>query len=87
MGLEGAVRLGFRNELEAEADPVAREAMFDERVARLYEQGKAVNTATYYEIDEVIDPSDSRRWITMALESAPPAAPRAAKKRPGIDTW
>jgi len=87
MGLEGAVRLGFRNELEAEADPVAREAMFDERVARLYEQGKAVNTATYYEIDEVIDPSDSRRWITMALESAPPAATRAAKKRPGIDTW
>jgi acetyl-CoA carboxylase carboxyltransferase component len=87
MGLEGAVRLGFRNELEAEPDPVAREAMFQERVDRLYEQGKAVNTATYYEIDDVIDPADSRRWITMALESAPPPAPRAGKKRPSIDTW
>ncbi len=87
MGLEGAVRLGFRNELEAEPDPVVREAMFQERVDRLYEQGKAVNTATYYEIDDVIDPADSRRWITMALESAPPPAPRAGKKRPSIDTW
>ena len=87
MGLEGAVRLGFRNELEAEPDPVAREAMFQERVDRLYEQGKAVNTATYYEIDDVIDPADSRRWITMALESAPRPEPRSGKKRPSIDTW
>ena len=87
MGLEGAVRLGFRNELEAEPDPVKREAMFQERVDRLYEQGKAVNTATYYEIDDVIDPADSRRWITMALESAPPPAPRTGKKRPSVDTW
>ncbi|MGZ4729978.1 MAG: carboxyl transferase domain-containing protein, partial [Acidimicrobiales bacterium] len=87
MGLEGAVRLGFRNELEAEADPVASEAMFQERVDRLYEQGKAVNTATYYEIDDVIDPAESRRWITMALESAPPPSPRAGKKRPSVDTW
>ena len=87
MGLEGAVRLGFRDELAAEPDPVARQALFDERVARLYEQGKAVNDATYYEIDEVIDPADSRRWITMALESAGPPAPRAGRKRPCIDTW
>ncbi len=87
MGLEGAVRLGFRNELEAEPDPVEREAMFQERVDRLYEQGKAVNTATYFEIDDVIDPADSRHWITMALESAPPPELRAGKKRPNIDTW
>jgi acetyl-CoA carboxylase carboxyltransferase component len=87
MGLEGAVRLGYRDELAAEIDPAARQTLFDEKVARLYEQGKAVNTATYYEIDEVIDPADSRSWITMALESAPPPAPRTAKKRPCIDTW
>jgi acetyl-CoA carboxylase carboxyltransferase component len=87
MGLEGAVRLGFRKELEAEPDPVAREAMFQERVDRLYEQGKAVNTATYFEIDDVIDPADSRRWIATALESAPTPAPRTGKKRPNIDTW
>jgi acetyl-CoA carboxylase carboxyltransferase component len=81
------VRLGFRNELEAEPDPVAREAMFQERVDRLYEQGKAVNTATYFEIDDVIDPADSRRWITTALESAPTPPARPGKKRPNIDTW
>jgi acetyl-CoA carboxylase carboxyltransferase component len=87
MGLEGAVRLGYRKELEAIDDPAQRDALFDEKVAQLYEQGKAVNTATYYEIDDVIDPADSRRWITMALESAPPPEPRTGKKRPCIDTW
>jgi acetyl-CoA carboxylase carboxyltransferase component len=90
MGLEGAVKLGFRKELEAVADPAEREALFQEMVARMYEHGKALNTATYFEIDDVIDPADSRRWITAALESAPPAPrwhERPEKKRPCIDTW
>ena len=87
MGLEGAVRLGFRDEMAAAPDDVTRQALFDEKVGRLYRQGKAVNTATYYEIDEVIDPADSRRWITMALESAGPPMPRTGRKRPCIDTW
>ena len=87
MGLEGAVRLGFRDELAAEPDPIARQELFDGKVARLYEQGKAVNAATYYEIDAVIDPADSRSWITMALDSVPPPEPRTGKKRPCIDTW
>jgi acetyl-CoA carboxylase carboxyltransferase component len=84
MGLEGAVRLGYRSELEAAADP---EALFDELVGRLYAQGKAVNAATYFEFDDVIDPADSRRWITTAIASAPAAPPRTGKKRPCIDTW
>jgi len=46
-----------------------------------------VNTATYFEIDDVIDPAESRRWITMALESSPQPEPRTGKKRPCIDTW
>jgi len=87
MGLEGAVRLGYRKELDALDDPAARQALFEEMVARLYEQGKAVNAATYFEIDDVIDPADSRRWITMALEAAPAPLPRTGKKRPCIDTW
>jgi acetyl-CoA carboxylase carboxyltransferase component len=90
MGLEGAVKLGFRKELEAVADPAEREALFQEMVARMYEHGKALNTATYFEIDDVIDPADSRRWIAAALESAPPAPrwhERPEKKRPCIDTW
>ena len=49
--------------------------------------GKAVSTASYFEIDDVIDPADSRRWIATALAAAPPPLPRHGKKRPCIDTW
>ncbi len=87
MGLEGAVKLGYRRELEAIEDDDEREKVFEEMVARMYEYGKALNTATYFEIDDVIDPADSRRLITAALDAAPPPAPRAGKKRPNIDTW
>jgi acetyl-CoA carboxylase carboxyltransferase component len=87
MGLEGAVRLGFRKELEAVADPAERQALFDQMVARMYETGKGLNTATYFEIDDVIDPMDSRRWISAGLAAAPPPPAREGKKRPCVDTW
>jgi len=87
MGLEGAVRLGYRRELNAIEDADAREAEFQRLVARAYEGGKALNTATYFEIDDVIDPMDSRRRIVNALRAAPPVLPREGKKRPFIDTW
>ena len=70
MGLEGAVRLGFKKELEAEQDPVAREALFEQLVARMYEIGKATETASHLEIDAVIDPADTRATIARALASA-----------------
>ncbi|MGW2342984.1 carboxyl transferase domain-containing protein [Streptomyces sp. NPDC001661] len=69
MGLEGAVRLGYRRELEAIADPAERERAFEARVAELYEHGKAVNAAAALEIDAVIDPADSRSWIMSALDA------------------
>ena len=87
MGLEGAVKLGYRNELAAIDDPAERKATFDAMVARMYEHGKALNTASHFEIDDVIDPADSRRWITAALRALPPEPPRAGKRRPNIDTW
>jgi acetyl-CoA carboxylase carboxyltransferase component len=87
MGLEGAVRLGFRKELEAIDDPDERERAFEEMVARMYEHGKALNAASHFELDDVIDPADSRRWITTMLLAAPPPAPRTGKKRPCIDPW
>lgn len=87
MGLEGAVKLGFRKELAAIEDPAQRQAAFQELVDAMYEQGKAVNYATAFELDAVIDPQETRRWIMAALESAPPPAPRAGKKRPCVDTW
>ncbi|HKN00479.1 MAG TPA: carboxyl transferase domain-containing protein [Candidatus Binataceae bacterium] len=87
MGLEGAVKLGYRKELAALEEPEKRKALFDEMVDRMYRHGKAVNTASTFEIDDVIDPLESRKWIMSALRSSPPPAPRTGKKRPCIDTW
>ena len=87
MGLEGAVKLGYRNELAAETDPDKRKKLFDEMVARMYQHGKAVNISSAFEIDDVIDPADSRKWIMAMLRSAPEPLPREGKKRPSIDTW
>ena len=67
MGLEGAVRLGFRKELDSIEDPEARNAMFRQMVELAYERGKAINMAEHFEIDAVIDPVDSRRWILSAV--------------------
>ncbi len=87
MGLEGAVKLGYRKELEAETDPDKRVELYDKLVAKMYEIGKAVNVATNFEIDDVIDPMASRDWILTALRSAPEPVERDGKKRPFIDTW
>jgi acetyl/propionyl-CoA carboxylase alpha subunit len=81
MGLEGAVRLGFRAELEAAEDP---RAMFEQMVAAAYEHGKALHAATVFELDDVIDPAETRRWITAVLAAAPQTGDRP---RPWIDTW
>jgi acetyl-CoA carboxylase carboxyltransferase component len=85
MGLEGAVRLGYRKELEAAPNPDERERMFKEMVAQSYARGKAINMAAHLEIDDVIDPADSRRWIMRALKSLP--SERPPKRRIFVDTW
>ena len=87
MGLEGAVKLGYRKELEAIEDPEERLAEYEKRVEQMYERGKAVNFATAFEIDEVIDPMETRQWILAGLKSAPAPAPRSGKKKPFVDTW
>jgi acetyl/propionyl-CoA carboxylase alpha subunit/acetyl-CoA carboxylase carboxyltransferase component len=87
MGLEGAVKLGYRNDLAAIDDPKERERTYQEMVQRMYDRGKGVSMAQAFEIDDVIDPADSRRWIIMALDSAPAPVARAGKKRPHVDTW
>jgi acetyl-CoA carboxylase carboxyltransferase component len=88
MGLEGAVRLGMRRELEAIADPEERERVFEATVAAAYEHGQGLNMAAYGEIDDVIDPADSRRWIaTLFDERTGHWRRREGKKRPNIDSW
>ena len=87
MGLEGAVRLGFKKELEAVPEGPERDALFDELVARMYEVGKATETAMHLEIDAVIDPVDTRRVIINALAAAPERLPGKSGQRPFVDTW
>lgn len=69
MGLEGAVKLGFRKELESETNPEKRQALYDKLVKASYEKGKAISAASYLEFDEVIDPKDTRLWILTSLQS------------------
>ena len=87
MGLEGAVKLGYRKELEAIEDEAARKAEYDRLVARMYKGGKAVNMASHFEVDDVIDPADTRKWILAGLRSVPPSPTRTDKKRPNVDAW
>ncbi|HEY5070962.1 MAG TPA: carboxyl transferase domain-containing protein [Caulobacteraceae bacterium] len=84
MGLEGAVRLGYRRELEAQTDPTAKKALFEKLLGNLYAVGKAINVATMLEIDAVIDPADTRKWLVQGLKSC---LPRHAPKRRFVDAW
>ena len=70
MGLEGAVRLGYRRELDRITDPAERESRYLELVAQMYERGKALSIASVFEIDDVIDPAETRRIITLSLDAA-----------------
>jgi acetyl-CoA carboxylase carboxyltransferase component len=87
MGLEGAVRLGYRKELDAQPDESSRAALEERLIAAAYEQGAALNMAMHIEIDDVIDPADTPGRIVATLQACAPPAPRTGKKRPMIDTW
>ena len=88
MGLEGAVRLGMRRELEAIEDPAERERAYESMVATAYERGRGISMASYFEIDDVIDPVDTRRWIAGLFDEATPRWwETPGKRRPNVDTW
>jgi len=84
MGLEGAVNLGYRKELEAETDPAKRQALYDQLLAMMYTRGKAVSVAAQMEIDAVIDPAETRQWLTRGVRSA---GPRTRRAQPIVDVW
>ena len=67
MGLEGAVHLGFRQELAAAPDEEARQALYDKLLTEMYDRGRAVEAASYLEIDAVIQPGETRGVISRAL--------------------
>lgn len=84
MGLEGAVRLGYRKELEAVPQGPEREALFQQLLARQYDNGQALQMAATLEIDAVIDPAQTRQWLASGLQSAQAQRPAGG---PMVDTW
>jgi acetyl-CoA carboxylase carboxyltransferase component len=85
MGLEGYVRLGYRKELQAVPEGPQRDALFAQLLQTQVERGSATEMAATLEIDAVIDPADTRRWVLRALESAAAMPPPAVV--PAIDSW
>lgn len=85
MGLEGAVKLGAKKELEAIADETGRRALFDKLVARAYEKGRAINAARKVEFDAVIDPIDTRQWLVNGLNRHAGGKPGPGRKY--VDAW
>jgi acetyl-CoA carboxylase carboxyltransferase component len=83
MGIEGAVRLGFRKELEAAG--AGREALFERLVAEHMARGRAINMASHLEIDAVIDPAETRAWLARGLQAA--AGAPLPPRRGLLDTW
>ena len=84
MGLEGAVRLGYRKELEAVPEGAEREALFEQLLAQQYDNGSAINMAATLEIDAVIDPASTRQWLAKVLEAG---RVRDVDRPLAIDTW
>jgi acetyl-CoA carboxylase carboxyltransferase component len=87
MGFEGAVRLGFGKQLHSIEDPAQRQQMFEHLVSLAYQRGKALNMAGHLELDDVIDPFDTRRWLARGLAAMPTPAARNGRKRPFVDAW
>ena len=86
MGIEGAIKAGFKKELAAIEDEKEREKLYEQLVGELYKRGKAVNIASYLEIDSVIDPAETRQWIMRGIKSVP--ADQAGKPcHAFIDPW
>jgi acetyl-CoA carboxylase carboxyltransferase component len=86
MGIDGAIKAGFKKELAAIEDETARNQLYNQLVEELYKRGQAMNMASYLEIDAVIDPAETRRWIIQGVKSAPREA-FTKTCRPFVDPW
>lgn len=85
MGIEGAIKAGFKKELAAIEGSEEREKFYEQLVNELYKRGKAMNIASYLEIDAVIDPADTRKWIMQGIKSVPPGKEETCHSF--IDPW
>ena len=87
MGLEGAVKLAYRNELAKIEDAAERRRKYEEMVGQMYERGQALSIATIFGVDDTIDPADTRPWLANLLRSLQPTSRGPGKRRSAIDAW
>ena len=87
MGLEGAVKLAYRKELAAIEDAAARKAWFDQMVSKSYEENKGLSGATFLEVDDVIDPSETRRWLVRGLKATTKPGRFSERRVTRVDLW
>jgi acetyl-CoA carboxylase carboxyltransferase component len=87
MGLEGAVKLAYRSELAQITDPAERRRKYEEKVAEMYEHGKALSMSSIFAVDDTIDPADTRKWLSNLLRAVRNGPRSGPKKRPAIDAW
>ena len=87
MGLEGSVKLGYRAELAAIEDPEERLETYEKMVAKAYQTGKALNYASLFSVDDTIDPTDSRHWVSNIMKSIRREPKGPGKRRASIDAW
>jgi acetyl/propionyl-CoA carboxylase alpha subunit/acetyl-CoA carboxylase carboxyltransferase component len=87
MGLEGQVKAGRKRELEALEDRQQRERRFQEMVDELFDKARAINAAAAFSVDEVLDPADTREWLTAGIRSLDPATLAKRERRSHVDTW
>ena len=87
MGLEGQVKLGQRARLEAINDLSERQAAYERMVEAAYNRGKGLNAGHVFEVDDVIDPADTRTWLVAGMKAGPPLVQEPQLRTPIIDAW
>ena len=87
MGLEGQVKLGQRARLEAIEDLAERQAAYERMVEAAYNRGKGLNAGQVFEVDDVIDPVDTRRWIVARMKANAPPSSKVQIRVPFVDAW
>jgi acetyl-CoA carboxylase carboxyltransferase component len=86
MGLEGAVNIVFRDELEAAPDEDTRKEIRARRTAELKERNTGLRYAQGFALDDIVDPAETRDVLMRALATFPAPPPRTGRKHP-IDPW
>ena len=87
MGLEGQVKLGQRARLEAIDELSERQAAYERMVEAAYNRGKGLNAGHVFEVDDVIDPADTRMWLIAGMKAGAPLVREPQLRTPIIDAW